>query len=113
MTCLPVVGLVPKFGQKLNALGRELGRWELQGRKLQFHQECGTGCFAAFPLFGNSEPVGFGERDMEQEVSNEHLHHLSVHLPFHPPYILVPQKLPSIAWTALYLTGLEMQWARL
>lgn len=28
MTCLPVVGLVPKFGQKLNALGRELGLWE-------------------------------------------------------------------------------------
>lgn len=63
MTCLPVAGLVPKFGQKLNALGRELSLWELQGRKLQFHQECGTGCFAAFSLFGDSEPVGFGERE--------------------------------------------------
>lgn len=48
--CPPKAGLVPKYGQKLTALGRELGGWQLQGRKLPSTKNVKLSFLGAFPF---------------------------------------------------------------
>ena len=48
MTCLTPVGFVPKYGQKLKALGGALAAGDFRGGSCGNHQEFGTGFLAAF-----------------------------------------------------------------
>lgn len=51
--CLPQAGFVSNYGQKLTS-DRDLGSWQLQGRKSNSCQDCRTGFFGAFPSFEDS-----------------------------------------------------------
>lgn len=46
--CSPQGGFVPKYGQKRNPSGRDLGCWQLKGRSCHSHKECGPRLFGGF-----------------------------------------------------------------
>lgn len=54
---------------KAECFRKGVGSLGTSGEEAATFQECGTGCFAAFPLFGDSEPVGFGERDRRFQMT--------------------------------------------
>lgn len=50
MMCPPHTAFVPKYGQKLTALGEFLGYWQLQARSCCRRQECKAGMFGTIFL---------------------------------------------------------------
>lgn len=58
------MGLYPTIVKKGNSLGGNLGAGNFrEGSCLNSHQECRTGLFGVFPLFGDS----LGEQGLERE----------------------------------------------
>lgn len=62
--CPPHTAFVPKYGQKLTALGEFLGYWQLQEGAAAADKNAKLECLAPFFCWRFSQRVGFGEKGM-------------------------------------------------